>query len=148
MKVVITSKGTTMEDAVDPRFGRCGTFLLAGTDSDEVRAVSNDAAALGGGAGVQAAQSVVDLGAEAVITGQLGPNSAQVLQAAGISVYVDASGSVQEALEAFKAGRLKEFRGDTQAMGRGTGAGRGRGMGGGRGRGPGQRKGGFAQGGS
>lgn len=142
MKLVITSEGSTMEDAVDPRFGRCRTFLLADTEKDEIRAVSNDAAMQPGGAGIQAAQTVVDLGAEAVITGQLGPRSAQVLQAADIPVYVGASDTARRALEAFKAGRLKIFQGRSRGMAMGAGRGRGIGRGRGRGtsRGPGGRR--------
>ncbi len=109
MQVVITSEGPALEDAVDPRFGRCGAFLLADTERNEVRPVSNQAAMEGSGAGVQAAEKVVDLGAEAVITGQVGPRAIQVLRAANIPVYTGAAGSAQEALDAFKEGRLKRF---------------------------------------
>lgn len=138
MKVVITSEGSTMEDPVDPRFGRCRTFLVTDTEKEEVQAVPNDAAALGGGAGIQAAQNVVDMGAEAVITGQLGPKAAQAIQAAGIPVYVGASGTAREALKSFKEGRLKTLQrpapGTGMGRGRGMGPGQGRGMGRGRGR--------------
>jgi predicted Fe-Mo cluster-binding NifX family protein len=126
MKVVITSEGSTMEDPVDPRFGRCRTFLLADTDDDAVRSVPNDAAMQPGGAGIQAAENVVNLGAEAVITGQLGPKAARVLQAASIPVYGGASGTVRDALEAFKEGRLHILQ--QSGSGRGMGARRGRGM--------------------
>jgi predicted Fe-Mo cluster-binding NifX family protein len=46
----------------------------------------------GGGAGIQAAQTVANRGVEAVITGQIGPNAVRVLNSAGIAVYVGASG--------------------------------------------------------
>lgn len=110
MKVVISSKGPKMADMVDPRFGRCSMFLLTDTETEETRAVTNEAATRGTGAGVEAAETVVDLGAEAVITGQLGPKAAQVLEAAGIPVYTGVSGTAREALEAFKNSRLKEFQ--------------------------------------
>jgi len=135
MKVVITTEGSTMEDRVDPRFGRCRKFLLADTENEDVQAVPNDAVALGGGAGIQAAQNVVDMGAQAVITGQLGPKAAQAIQAAGIPVYVGASGTTaREALEAFKKGRLKTLERAALGTGMGRGRGQGRGMGRGRGR--------------
>jgi predicted Fe-Mo cluster-binding NifX family protein len=109
MKIVISSKGSKMDDTVDPRFGRCSVFLLMDTDTNEIRAVTNDAAERGGGAGVEAAQTVVDLGAEAVITGQIGPKAAQVLETAGIPVYTGASGTGREALEAFESGQLNKL---------------------------------------
>jgi predicted Fe-Mo cluster-binding NifX family protein len=98
-----------MDDAVDHRFGRCSVFLLTDPDKNETRAVTNDAAQRGGGAGVQAAQTVVDLGAETVITGQVGPKAAQVLETAGIPVYTGASGTGREALGAFESGRLDKL---------------------------------------
>jgi predicted Fe-Mo cluster-binding NifX family protein len=120
MKVVITSKGPTLEDAVDPRFGRCGAFLLAETESSEVRPVSNQAAMEGSGAGVQAAKKVVELGAQAVVTGQVGPRSLHVLRAANIPIYTGAAGTAHDALEAFKEGRLKRFEEESVPTG-GTG---------------------------
>ncbi|MCF8085171.1 MAG: NifB/NifX family molybdenum-iron cluster-binding protein [Deltaproteobacteria bacterium] len=135
MKVMITSTGVTTEDAMDPRFGRCSTFLLVDTEEETVQAIPNEAVTRGSGAGIQAAETIVDLGAEAVITGQVGPKAAQVLKAAGIPVYVGGSGTAREALEAFRENRLNRLEESPPRakMGRG----RGGGMGQGKGRGPG-----------
>lgn len=110
MKIVISSTGSTMDDAVDPRFGRCRVFLLMDTETEETRSITNEAAMRGTGAGVEAAETIVDMKAEALITGQLGPKAAKVLEAAGIPVYTGASGTAREALEAFKNDRLKKFQ--------------------------------------
>lgn len=136
MKVMITSTGVTTEDAMDPRFGRCSTFLLVDTEEETVQAIPNEAVTRGSGAGIQAAETIVDLGAEAVITGQVGPKAAQVLKAAGIPVYVGGAGTARQALEAFRENRLKRLEeSPPQAkMGRGRGQGKGRGPGPGPGR--------------
>lgn len=42
-----------------------------------------------------------------MLTGSLGPNAFDVFQAAGISGYLISGGSVHQAVEAFKAGRLQ-----------------------------------------
>ena len=138
MKVTVSSTGDTLDAPMDPRFGRCRTFLLVDTEKNGARPVPNDAMMEPGGAGIQAAKTVVDLGAEAVITGQLGPKASQALSAAGIPVYVNASGTGRQALEAFKQGRLKLFQETAPGTGTGPGMGRGRGMGGGRGMGRGR----------
>ncbi len=108
MKIAVTSQGRTLNDGVDPRFGRTQTFLVVDTDSGEFEAVDNkqnlDAAQ---GAGIQAARLVGEHGAEAVITGHCGPKAFRTLAAAGIKVVVGAEGTVAEALEKFKAGDLK-----------------------------------------
>jgi predicted Fe-Mo cluster-binding NifX family protein len=92
----------------------------------------------GGGAGIQAAQFVVERGAQAVLTGNLGPNAFDVLQAAGVPGYLVPEGTVRQAVEAFKAGRVQPMGGANVAahagMGSGAGFGAGRGMGRGMGR--------------
>lgn len=137
MRVVITCEGESLEDRIDPRFGRCRTFLLVDTETLETTPIPNEGAMLGGGAGVQAAQLASQQGAEAIITGQLGPNAARTLEAAGIPIYIGATGTALEALEAFKGGRLQKAEGATVAshygLGRGGGVGMSGGMGMGRG---------------
>jgi predicted Fe-Mo cluster-binding NifX family protein len=59
------------------------------------------------GAGVQAGQAVARLGAEAVLTGHVGPKAFHALSAAGIAVCTGATGTVREAVEQFKAGQLQ-----------------------------------------
>ena len=108
MKVAVTSKGPTLDDEVDPRFGRAQVFLVVDTDTGEFKVVDNrqnlEAAQ---GAGIQAARIVAEHGAEVVITGHCGPNAFRTLSAAGIKVAIGAEGSVGEAVEKFKKGELK-----------------------------------------
>jgi len=108
MKIVVTSQGTNLDSAVDPRFGRTKHFLLVDTDTMQTTAHDN-AQNLNApqGAGIQAAQAVYNLGAGAVITGNVGPKAFTTLQAAGIAVYLGASGTAREAIEQFQAGRLQ-----------------------------------------
>ncbi|HUS46721.1 MAG TPA: NifB/NifX family molybdenum-iron cluster-binding protein [Phycisphaerae bacterium] len=109
MKVVVTSQGTDLNSQVDPRFGRAKYFLVVDTDTGESEAHDNsqNLNALQG-AGVQAGKNVTDLGAQAVITGHVGPRAFAALQAGGVRIYVGASGTVQQAIEALKAGALQE----------------------------------------
>jgi len=107
MKVAVTSRGTTWDDAVDPRFGRCPNFVIVETDDMSLEAIKNSNAAAGGGAGIQSAQLVADKGVNTVLTGNCGPNAFRTLEAAGIEVVVGAAGTVREAVEAYKAGNLK-----------------------------------------
>jgi predicted Fe-Mo cluster-binding NifX family protein len=108
MKVVVTATGPELSSATDPRFGRCAYFLLVDTETMVFQAYPNEARQAMGGAGIQAGQFVSSLGAEAVCTGNLGPNAARVLGAAGMKVYVGAAGSVQQAVEDLNAGKLQE----------------------------------------
>ena len=75
MKIAISANGTDRNAQVDPRFGRCQYFLIIDTDGDQTEAVPNAAQSAGGGAGIQAAQTVADRNVEAVLTGNVGPNA-------------------------------------------------------------------------
>ncbi len=108
MKVLVTSSGTTLDSPVDPRFARAPYFLVVDTDTEEVQVHDNSAnASAMQGAGVQAAQTVTQLGAQAVLTGHVGPRAFSALQAAGIPVYTGVSGTVREAVANLKAGQLQ-----------------------------------------
>jgi predicted Fe-Mo cluster-binding NifX family protein len=108
MMVAITSTGQTLDDQLDERFGRARFFLILNTETGELRAVDNvQNLQAPQGAGIQAAKTVIDQGAEVVITGHCGPNAFQTLQAAGIKVVVGAQGTVGQVLEKFNKGELK-----------------------------------------
>jgi predicted Fe-Mo cluster-binding NifX family protein len=155
MKVAVSAAGPSLDSPIDPRFGRCQYLLIVDSESLDFEAVENPAVMAPGGAGIQAAELVASMGVGAVVTGNCGPNAYQVLSAAGIAVFVGASGSVRQALESYKRGGLVATAGPSTGpysgmgpgMGRGMGGGRGGGMGGGRGGGMGGGRGGGMGGG-
>jgi len=142
MKVCVTAMGKDLDAEVDPRFGRSQYFIFVDTDTMAFEAVENTAVAAPGGAGIQAAQTVVNKGADVLISGNIGPNAFQVLSTAGVKVATGAYGTVREAIEMYKNGKLNMSEGSTvgahAGMGMGVGRGMGRGMGMGRGIGMGQ----------
>jgi len=158
MKICVTSTGPTMDASVDPRFGRCQYFVFVDSETMEYEAMPNPSIGASSGAGIQAAQTVADKGAGIVITGQVGPNAIATLGATNITIVTGASGTVNDAIEQYKSGRLQAApaapaapgvpapgmpaagipsagmgRGMGRGGGRGGGRGMGRGMGGGMG---------------
>jgi predicted Fe-Mo cluster-binding NifX family protein len=107
MKVCVTAQGDNLDAEVDARFGRCGYFVFVNTDTYEYEAVPNPNTEAMGGAGIQSGQFVAGKEVKAVITGNVGPNAFQTLQAAGIEVITGVSGTVKEAIEKYKQGGLK-----------------------------------------
>ena len=107
MKIAITAQENTLTSLVDPRFGRARYFIVADTETGEWQAVDNtqnlNAAQ---GAGVQAGANVAELGVEAVLTGHCGPRAFQTLAAAGVKICNNVDGTVEQAIERFKAGDL------------------------------------------
>lgn len=106
MKVAVTSTGSTLEDQVAARFGRCPYFLVVDTDSMQFEVVENPNLALGGGAGIQSAQMMAEKGVSHILTGNCGPNAFQVFGRAGVEVIVGVAGPAREALERFKTGEF------------------------------------------
>ncbi|PIE58634.1 MAG: dinitrogenase iron-molybdenum cofactor biosynthesis protein [Desulfobulbus propionicus] len=108
MKVAITAKGNALDSDVDPRFGRASYIILVDTDTMESEALDNSANlnALKG-AGIQAATMIADQGAQVVCTGYCGPKAFQTLQAAGIKVVSDVTGTVRQAVEMMQTGNVQ-----------------------------------------
>jgi predicted Fe-Mo cluster-binding NifX family protein len=119
MKIVISANGLDLDAQASPVFGRCPVYVFVDSESADgnhpmaFEAVDNPALSAAGGAGIQAAQFIVERGAEAVISGSVGPNAFGVLQAASVSVYTFVGGTVRQAVEAYKAGKLATAGGAT-----------------------------------
>ncbi len=107
MKIAVTAKGNDLDAQVDPRFGRCGQFMIIETDDMSFTLIDNSAAAAGGGAGIQAAQQIAEAGAEVLLTGNCGPNAFKTLEAAEVEVISGVSGAIKDVVEAYKSGTLK-----------------------------------------
>jgi len=141
VKVAVSAAGGSLESPVDPRFGRCPYFVIVDTETMAFEVVPNTNISSPSGAGIGAAQIVVNKGVGAVLTGAIGPNAMQVLSQAGVKMVTDTRGSVRDVVENFRGGKLKSAPTAGYAMGgflgRGGGRGMGRGMGRGRGMYPG-----------
>ena len=111
MKIAISSTGKTLDDDIDQRFGRCPYFIIVEIEDKkikETKAVENIAAAQSGKAGIAAAQTIAEEEVETVITGNLGPNAADVLEQFEIKAY-QASGKIKDAVNEFIEGKLNEI---------------------------------------
>jgi len=125
--LVSTSKGG-LGDLICPMFGRCPTFTLLEVDEKEKKilkteVIPNPGAMAGGGAGIVAAQAVINSGAKSLIIGNCGPNAVAVLMQAGISVYSSA-GKVEDAVTKLLEGKLPSVTAPNVSGHFGTGFGR------------------------
>jgi predicted Fe-Mo cluster-binding NifX family protein len=108
MRIAITAKGHDLDASVDPRFGRASQFLLVETETMEYQVIGNTQSLdLPQGAGIQAAQTILNHHPDAVLTGNCGPKAFKVLGAAGVGVVLGVSGTAREAIQAFLAGQYK-----------------------------------------
>ena len=108
MKVAVTAKGTRLADEVDPRFGRAPYILIVDTETMEYESLDNSENVNAfKGAGIQAATMVADKGAEVLLTGYCGPNAFKTIQAAGVKVVSDVTGTIKQAVETFLTGNVQ-----------------------------------------
>jgi len=111
MRAVISSEGPGLDATVSPTFGRCPMYVFVDTETMTAESVSNPAQNTPGGAGIRAAQFVLSRGAQAILTGQVGPNAMAVLSEAAAGVYLAEQSTVREALAKFKSGSLSQSSG-------------------------------------
>lgn len=106
MKVALPVNDQTMEACVCQSFGRAQYFLIYDTEFKKTSFLDNSGAVSQGGAGIKAAQTIVDSKASALITPRCGENAAKVMKAAKVKIYQTINDSIQDNLTAFSAGKL------------------------------------------
>ncbi|MBD3241022.1 MAG: dinitrogenase iron-molybdenum cofactor biosynthesis protein [Chitinivibrionales bacterium] len=111
MRIAVTAQGSTLDSAVDPRFGRCKHFVIFDSDTGSHESVDNTQNLQAAqGAGIQSAGTIADARCDVVLTGHCGPKAFTALEAAGIAVYAGVAGTVREAVESFKSGTLEQLK--------------------------------------
>ncbi|MGM0419001.1 MAG: NifB/NifX family molybdenum-iron cluster-binding protein, partial [Thermodesulfobacteriota bacterium] len=90
MKIAVSSKGNKLTSQVDERFGRCAFFMIIEPESLEYEVIENTGSEQG--AGVTAAKTIVNAGAQALITGSCGPKAFMVLKEANTDVILNGAG--------------------------------------------------------
>ncbi|NLX84620.1 MAG: dinitrogenase iron-molybdenum cofactor biosynthesis protein [Synergistaceae bacterium] len=106
MKIAIPADDNNIDSTVCMSFGRTPFFLIYDTETDKAEFLTNSAASSQGGAGIKAAQTVVDAKVSALLTPRCGQNAADVFTAANIAIYKTEGTSLKENITAFKEGRL------------------------------------------
>ena len=110
MKIGIPVDDKNMDSTVCVSFGRAPYYLIYDVENKTGEFLENVAAASAGGAGIRAAQFLVDQKVAAVLTPRCGENAASVLQAAGIKLYKTDSVSIKGSIDSFVKESLAELR--------------------------------------
>lgn len=108
MKVAISAERPGADSLLDSRFGRAGYFVIYDSKRGLFSCLENSKSLEAAqGAGIQTADNVLKAGVDAVITGHCGPKAFNVLQKAGVKVYLCKNTTVKEALNLLKEKRLE-----------------------------------------
>lgn len=90
-------------------FARAPYFMVYSDENDQAELVENAAASAQGGAGLVAAQFVVDQGADVLITVRCGENAAKVLQAAEVEIMKSTVEDAMENIRLLKENKLAKL---------------------------------------
>ncbi len=103
--------------SVCPVLARAPYFLFSSHGEESIE--ENPAAQAQGGAGMQAAQFLVDRGVTVLITPRCGENAAEVFKAAGMEIFKSANKAAADDLSAYREGKLEvliHFHGGFQGI--------------------------------
>ncbi|HNX22496.1 MAG TPA: NifB/NifX family molybdenum-iron cluster-binding protein [Spirochaetota bacterium] len=108
MKIAISTEGKDLSSVVDQRFGRAKGFLIYDVNTNESVYVDNKQnLEAPQGAGIQSAKTVIDAGADALITGNVGPKAFTALNAAGVKIFLFKDGTAGTAIDKYGKGELE-----------------------------------------
>ena len=107
MKICVpTVDDKGMESQISPHFGRAPKFIVSDTDPSDVEVLDNTAEHFGGMA--KTPEIIRDAGVDVILVSGIGPRAIQMFEQMGIRVFVGATGTAGDALEAFRSGALQE----------------------------------------
>ncbi len=100
-----------LDEQVGAHFGRVPTYTLVNTESGELKVIKNTSTHMGGSG--YAPDLLHDHGVETMLCDGVGRKAIQMFEDKGIMVYIGARGTVADALDLFKAGKLKAATNET-----------------------------------
>lgn len=98
MKIAVTSTDKDLNAFIDTRFGRCNYFAIYDTESEGYDFIENNAAKSEQGAGISAAQNMIDMKVDVLLTGRLGPKAKQVIEGSNIQTQFYQSGTISDVI--------------------------------------------------
>jgi len=98
-RICFTAQGRSIEDEIDPRFGRAAFFLIYDPETKSIESLENPNKNLMQGVGPRSVQFLSENNVDVLFTGQIGPNAQRVLQASKIKVISGASGKIKDLLD-------------------------------------------------
>lgn len=107
MKICIPTMGNTgLDDIVGEHFGRVPTYTIINLDNDEVKVIPNTSHHTGGVG--YPPEIMAKEGVNAMVCRGLGRRAISMFEEFGIDVYIGATGTVKNAVEDFKQGKLQK----------------------------------------
>ncbi len=111
MKTCLPSNGTDLLTPLAESFEYCDYFVIVDANQQKIITfILNDAQTAARGACVLTAQLIIDQKVQTIITPEIDSLTLNILQKAGIKIYLGTDGTLQENIDLFCQGRLAEVR--------------------------------------
>ena len=107
MKICIPTMGENgLDNIVGEHFGRVPTYTIVDLDTDEVKVIPNTSEHMGGQG--HPPEIMAKEGVNVMVCCGLGRRAIMMFEELGIEVYIGASGTVKDAIDAFEQGKLQK----------------------------------------
>jgi len=105
MKIVITAAGNQLSAAFDKRFGRGAWFCVYDDKSGQAEFIQNPGKDANNGAGTKAAEKMVAMSVDKVISGDFGPKAKDMLEKFNVQMVIlqDDGLTVQNIIDRMKS---------------------------------------------
>ena len=107
MKIAIPVEQNQIQTIISASFGRAPFYLIHNTENNQNEFIDNSALLSQGGAGVKAAQILLDQNVDVLIAPRCGENAALLLREGGVSLYKNNSEQPEKLIESFKQSQLE-----------------------------------------
>lgn len=107
MIIALSASGSEKEFVLDTRLGRCPTYAFYNDEKDIWSFMPNPGAVQDSGAGIKAAQFLIEQNTDVLLTGEMGPKAARILNSTKIKVYSLSEVPLKEAIKLYQEGRCK-----------------------------------------
>lgn len=107
MKIAMPVDENSIESTICISFGRAPYFMIYDNETKDKLFLDNSVAASSqGGAGIKAAQLIVDEKIDVLLTPRCGENATDVFSSAAIKIFKTTSNGINEMIEAYELGEL------------------------------------------
>lgn len=101
MKICVSAEEPDLHAMIAEEFGHAPFLVIYDTETGNYEAFPNKGPQTDVGAGIVAAEMVIELGAEVVLTGYVGVHGQKKLQSGNIKIVSDEEGSVWSAIQKY-----------------------------------------------
>jgi len=109
MIVAVPAEEQKLDSPLCVSFGRAPYYCIFDTETQKNSFIANTAAQSPGGAGIQAAEDLVDANITTLITFRLGENAAKVLRAADVTLLKALNLSIADNISALQENKLAQL---------------------------------------